>query len=173
MIVDVHSHYFSYPGHFSDTFRDQARRARGDETEVDLTVRWPEYEATAAGCKKTIVFGGKAKLSGLWVPDDEVAAYVNAHPDRLLGFVSLDPTQPGWQDELEHGHRDLKMKGIKLMPMYAGFYPTAREFDPLWEYAIQYGLPVLFNTGTKYFRQAPHDSTETRLIDDMAIRFPE
>ena len=107
-MIDVHSHYFAYPGHFTDSFRDQAKRARGDGKEVDLTVRWEDYAATAAHCEKTIVFGGKAKLSGLWVPDDEVAAYVNAHPDKLIGFLSLDPTQVGWQDELEHGHRDLK-----------------------------------------------------------------
>ncbi len=85
--------------------------------------------------------GGKAKLSGLWVPDDEVAAYLDAHPERLIGFLSLDPTQPGWQDELEHGHRDLKMKGIQLMPMHAGFYPNAGEFDPIWEHATKEGLP--------------------------------
>src|SRR5437764_6557557 len=105
MLVDVHSHLFRYPDDFSDAFRDQARRARGDGKEVDLTVRWEEYAASASQCDKTIVFGGKAKLSGLWVPDDEIASYVNQHPDKLIGFLSLDPTQPGWQDELERGHR--------------------------------------------------------------------
>jgi predicted TIM-barrel fold metal-dependent hydrolase len=172
-MIDVHSHYFSYPGHFTDSFRDQAKRARGDGKEVDLTVRWEEYAATSAHCKKTVVFGGKAKLSGLWVPDDEVAAYVSAHPDKLIGFLSLDPTQPGWRDELEHGHRDLKMKGIKLMPMYAGFYPNAREFDALWGYATKYGLPVLLHTGTTFIRQAPLDCTVPRLLDDVATRFPD
>ena len=47
-MIDVHSHYFSYPGHFSDSFREQARRARGDGKEVDLTVRWEDYSASAA-----------------------------------------------------------------------------------------------------------------------------
>jgi len=172
MIVDVHSHYFRYPGHFSESFRQQARRARADK-EIDLTVRWEEYEASARECGKTVVFGGKAKLSGLWVPDDEVADYVNRNPDRLIGFLSLDPTQPGWQDELEHGHCDLKLKGIKLLPMYAGFYPNAREFDPLWEYATRCHLPVLLHTGTTFVAQAPLDCTVPRLIDDIATRFPQ
>ena len=63
MIVDVHSHLFHYPEHFSKDFIAQTRRARSG-VEIDLTVRWEEYHAHAKQCDKTIVFGGKAKLSG-------------------------------------------------------------------------------------------------------------
>jgi predicted TIM-barrel fold metal-dependent hydrolase len=172
MIVDVHSHFWEYPTHFSDDFKAQAARARGD-VEVDLTVRWQDYASTAAGCDRTIVFGGKAKLSGLWVPDQAVAAYVAEHPDRLIGFLSIDPTQPGWQDELVEGHQDLKLKGIKLLSMYAGFKPNDRSIDCLWEYATRHGLPVLLHTGTTFVAQAPLECTLPRLLDDVATRFPE
>ncbi len=170
--VDVHSHYFLYPDHFSEDFKDQARRARAG-VEVDLTVRWDEYAATATLSRKTVVFGGKARLSGLWVPDREVAAYVARNPDRLIGFLSVDPTQPGWQDELTEGHQDLKLKGIKLLPMYAGFRPDARELDPLWEYATRHNLPVLLHTGTTFIDKAPLDCTLPRRLDRVAIRYPE
>jgi hypothetical protein len=172
MPVDVHSHFWEYPKHFSEDFKSQAKRARGD-VEVDLTVRWEEYQASAEGCGKTVVFGGKAKQAGLWVPDREVAAYVARNADRLVGFLSLDPTQPGWQDEMIEGHQDLKMKGIKLLPMYAGFVPGDRRFDYLWEYATRHGLPVLLHTGTTFVSQAPLDCTLPRLLDTVAIRFPE
>jgi predicted TIM-barrel fold metal-dependent hydrolase len=172
MLIDVHSHYWEYPRHFSDDFKTQARRARGD-VEVDLTVRWEEYAAQARACDKTIVFGGKARLSGLWVPDREVAAYAAQHPGRLIPFLSLDLSQPGWQDELIEGHQDLRMKGIKLLPMYAGFYPNDRQFDPLWQYAARHGLPVLLHTGTTFVSQARLDCTLPRLLDDVAARFPE
>ena len=55
MLIDVHSHYFRYPDHFTEDFRRQARRARRD-VEVDLTVRWQEYHAAAQTCAKTVVF---------------------------------------------------------------------------------------------------------------------
>jgi len=171
-MIDVHTHFWEYPRHFSADFMNQAKRARGD-VEVDLTVRWSEYKATAAGCDRTVVFGGKAKLSGLWVPDSEVAAYVAAQPDELIGFLSLDPTQPGWKDELAEGHQNLRLKGIKLMPMYAGFSPADRKFDYLWEYATREGLPVLLHTGTTFVSQAPLEYTLPRLLDDVAIRFPD
>src|SRR5207249_3242483 len=98
MMVDVHSHFFRYPEHFSKDFAEQAKRARNQE--IDLTVRWEEYHAGARECDKTIVFGGKAALAGLWVPDKELAEYARQHADKVIGFLSVDPTQAGWQDEL-------------------------------------------------------------------------
>lgn len=172
MVIDVHSHFFRYPDHFTEDFKQQSKRARNG-VETDLTVRWSEYSATATLASRTVVFGGKAKLSGLWVPDEEVASYVAENPDKLIGYLSLDPTQPGWQEELEHGHKDLKLKGIKLMPMYAGFMPQDRLLDPLWEYASKHGLPVLLHTGTTFIDKAPLAATIPRNVDEVAIRFPD
>ena len=171
MLIDVHSHFFRDPEHFSADFRSQARRARNQD--IDLTVRWEEYRAGAEGCGKSVVFGGKARLSGIWVPDQEVAAYVGQHPDQLVGFLSVDPTQQGWQEELRHGHQDLKLKGIKLLPMYAGFRPNQRELDYLWQYAQRNNLPVLLHTGTTFIEKAPLECTLPRHLDDVASRFPD
>ena len=171
MIVDVHSHYFRYPEHFTEEFKRESLRSRG--VEIDLTVRWEEYRVTARECDKTIVFGAKARRSGQWVDDKEVAAYVAQHPERLIGFMCLDPTQVGWRDEMEEGHIDLKLKGIKLLPMYAGFSPNDRALDDLWIYASRHGLPVLLHTGTTFVSNAPLACTLPRLIDEVAIRFPE
>ena len=170
MLIDVHSHLFKYPDHFTEDFRRQSFRGRNKE--LDLTVRWEEYHRAATQCDNTIVFGGKAKLSGLWVPDRDVANYVQQHPDKLIGFLSIDPTQPGWQDELHEGHQDLKLKGIKLLSMYAGFKPNQPELNYVWEYATRHHLPVLLHTGTTFIDKAPLECTLPRLLDDVAIRFP-
>ena len=172
MIVDVHSHYFRYPEHFTEDFKQQSLRSRNG-MEVDMTVRWDDYHSAALSCDKTIVFGGKAKLSGMWVPDQAVAEYVSQHSDRLIGFLSLDPMVKGWQDELEEGHQNLGMRGIKLMPMYAGFKPDSRDIDHLWQYASKNGLPVLLHTGTTFIDKAPLECTLPRLLDNVANRFPD
>jgi hypothetical protein len=170
MLTDVHSHFFKYPDHFSQYFCEQTRSRA---PRVKLNVTYEEYCATAAACGKTIVFGGKAKRAGLWVPDEEVANYVNQHQEKLLGFLSVDPTQLGWRDELQHGHEDLKLKGIKLMPMYASFFPNQSSLDYLWQYATHHHLPVLVHTGTTFIANAPLEYTLPRYIDAVAIRFPE
>jgi predicted TIM-barrel fold metal-dependent hydrolase len=172
MIIDVHSHAWEYPRHFNDDFRNQAKRARAG-VEVDLTVRYEDYRAAATADTKTIVFGGKAKLSGLWVDDEYVSSYVQAHPDTLIGYLSVDPTQAGWERELEHGHKGLGLRGIKLLPMYAGFQPDDPRLDPLFTYAAKHRLPVLLHTGTTFVSQAPLDCTLPRHIDRAAIRHPD
>jgi predicted TIM-barrel fold metal-dependent hydrolase len=172
VIVDIHSHIWRYPDHFSDDFRNQARRARAG-MEVDLTVRWEDYDALSQPDVRTIVFGGKAKLSGVWVDDRFVAAYVAQHPDRLIGFLSVDPTQDGWERELRDGHEELGLRGIKLLSMYAGFRPDDERLDPLWRYAQQHSLPVLLHTGTTFVAQAPLECTLPRHLDVVATRFPE
>jgi hypothetical protein len=172
MIVDVHSHFWEYPRDFSPAFREQAKRARAG-TEVDLTVRFDEYLAASVPGVRTVVFGGKARLSGVWVDDKHVAEYVSSHADTLIGFLSLDPTQPGWERELRDGHEVLGLRGIKLMPMYAGFRPDDDRLDPLWKYAAKYRLPVLLHTGTTFVAQAPLECTLPRHVDAAAIRHPD
>lgn len=172
MIVDIHSHAWQFPEHFNDDFRAQARRARAG-VEVDLTVRYEDYRATAPAATKTIVFGGKARLSGLWVDDRYVADYVAAHPDTLIGFLSVDPTQEGWEREMQQGHQELGLRGIKLLSMYAGFRPDDTRLDALWRYATAHRLPVLLHTGTTFIAQAPLACTLPRHLDAVAIRFPE
>jgi predicted TIM-barrel fold metal-dependent hydrolase len=172
VIVDVHSHVWDYQTHFTDDFRRQAKRARAG-VEVDLTVRYEDYRRAATPDTKTVVFGGKARLSGVWVGDDYVARYVATNPDALIGFLSVDPTQPGWERELEDGPKGLGLRGIKLLPMYAGFAPDDPRLETLWTYATRHRLPVLLHTGTTFVAQAPLDFTLPRLLDRVATRFPD
>ena len=172
MIIDVHSHVWEYPRHFGDNFRRQAIRARAG-VEVDLTVRYDEYRATCPPDTKTIVFGGKARLSDQWVDDQYVADYVSKHPDTLIGFLCVDPTQEGWEREMREGHETLGLRGIKLLPMYAGFRPDDERLDPLWKYATAKHLPVLLHTGTTFMAQAPLEHTLPRHVDTVAIKFPD
>jgi len=172
VIVDVHSHTWQFPQHFNEDFRTQARRARAG-VEVDLTIHYEDYQRVSVPDVKTIVFGGKAKRSGLWVDDRYVADYVAAHPDTLVGFLAVDPTEDGWQREMEQGHKDLGLRGIKLLPMYAGFRPDDERLDPLWRYASQHRLPVLLHTGTTFISQAILEYTLPRHLDLVAMRFPD
>jgi len=71
MIIDVHSHAWQFPEHFTADFIRQARRARSGQ-EVDLRVGYEAYRDTATPDTRTIVFGGKARLSRLWVDDRTV-----------------------------------------------------------------------------------------------------
>jgi predicted TIM-barrel fold metal-dependent hydrolase len=172
VVIDVHSHFWEYPRDFNADFREQAKRARAG-VEVDLTVRYEDYHAACRVPVRTVVFGGKARLSGMWVDDRRIADYVAAHSDTLIGFLSVDPTQPGWEKELRDGHEELGLRGIKLLPMYAGFHPADERLEPIWKYAAKHRLPVLLHTGTTFVSQAPLEYTLPRHLDTVAIRHPE
>ncbi len=170
MIIDIHSHYWRFPGDFGDDFLNQARRAKGG-VDVDLTIRYEDYMKSASEPVTAVVFGGKAKLSNLWVNDKTIADYVAKHKN-LIGFASVDPTQDGAYRELREGHQELGLRGLKLLPMYAGFKPNDPRLDPLWSYCQRHGLPVLLHTGTTFVAQAPLACTMPSLIEDVAVRYP-
>lgn len=171
MIIDVHSHAWQFPRDFSDDFIAQASRARPDG-KVDLSVTYEAYRATAPEETRSIVFGGKARLSGVWVDDAFVARFVEQDPARLIGFLSVDPTQDGWERDLRAGHEELGLRGVKLLPMYAGFKVDNPRLEPLWKYADAKGLPVLMHKGTTFVAQAPLEYTLPRLIESVAVRYP-
>ena len=172
MIVDVHAHCWPV-GSFSDEFIADASRMRASA--VNLLTPYDRYRDNLLPDEDvvSIVFGGKARLSGVWVDDADVANYVAQAPDRMIGFLSVDPTQPGWEDELREGRERYGMRGIKLLPMYADFYPQDERLDPLWHYATEHQLPVLLHTGTTFVAKAPIDCTLPRHLDVVARRFPD
>jgi uncharacterized protein len=171
MITDIHSHAWPFPQAFSEDFIRQASAARAGQT-VDLTVRREDYLRTAPAGTRTVVFGGKARLSGLWVDDAYVAGYVAGDPEHLTGFMSVDPTVEGWERELRVGCEELGLKGIKLLPMYAGFRMDDERLEPLWQYAERQGLPVLLHSGTTFVKQAPLECTRPAQIESAALRYP-
>lgn len=171
MIIDVHKHVWPSNAVFSAKFLEEASRMRSGP--IDLVTRYDDYRVTAAGCQVSICFGGKARLSGVWIDDRDVAAYVQQDPQRLIGFLSVDPTQPRWEEELEYGHQELGLRGVKLLPMYAGFFPQDGRLNYLWRYVQKHGLPVLLHTGTTFVSQGHLETTLPRHIDVVARRYPE
>jgi predicted TIM-barrel fold metal-dependent hydrolase len=172
MIIDIHSHFWNFPGDFTENFIRQAEGARAG-AKVDLSVDYEKYRATAPDDTISAVFGGKAKLAGIWVDDTDVASYVAQDSGRLFGFLSVDPTQPRWEEELRFGHQELGMKGMKLLPMYAGFCVDEERLTPLWEYCNENGLPVLMHMGTTFIAQAPLECTLPRTIEPVAVKYPD
>ncbi|WP_165219642.1 amidohydrolase family protein [Aquisphaera insulae] len=172
MIIDVHAHCWPRADCFSPSFQADARRMR--LSPVNLVTEYEAYrDGTGGEDFVALVFGGKARLTGVWIDDQDVADYVARDPDRMIGFMSLDPTQHGWEAEMRDGFERLGLRGIKLLPMYAGFYPQDDRLEPLWKYAAAHRLPVLLHSGTTFVSGAPIDCTLPRHLDAVAIRHPD
>jgi hypothetical protein len=106
------------------------------------------------------------------VPDEYVADFVARAPDKLAGFASCDPTQPGCMEELKYAVERLKLVGLKMGPVYAGFDPREARVAPIYEYCQRKSLPIVFHTGATFNRAAPLEYTRPWLFDEVAIRYP-
>ena len=172
MIVDVHSHVWTYPDHFDESFTEGLRAARPGVA-INLTVSFEPFMEAMRPCDRVICFGLRGLKTGLHVPNEHVAEFVAKAPTKLIGFMSIDPTEPGWLDDFERSHRDLRLKGVKLGPIYAGFDPTSPALDPLYERCVKHNLPVLIHVGTSFVRFGPLEWSKPCLIDAVARKFPD
>ena len=110
-----------------------------------------------------------------------VAECVRRHPDAFLGFASVDP----WKGEaavdgLRHAVEDLGLRGLKLHPGCQLFAPNDERVYPLYQAAVDLGIPVLFHTGTTGLGAGLPGGGGIKLgycrpifLDDVAADFPE
>lgn len=116
-----------------------------------------------------------------FVGNDYLAEVQRRFPDVFIGWASVDPHKGRRAvKELERAVTQLGLGGLKMHPICQAFYPSDREYYPLWEKAQELGIPVLFHSGhtgigagtpggsglkLKYSRPIPY-------MDDMAADFP-
>lgn len=171
MPIDIHTHTWNAELHCTEQFIEDANRMRS--TPINLTVDFDAYMKAMEPVDKCVVFGLKGRYTGIYVPNEYVAEFVNRAPDKLIGFMSLDANDADFVDDFEHSYGDLKLKGIKLGPIYANFDPTDRRLDFLYHQCQRFNIPILFHMGTTFCRFAPLKYSRPYLMDDVATRFPE
>lgn len=54
----------------------------------------------------------------------ELVEQIRPYFDRLIPFATLNPTYPGWKEDLRRCVEDLEMCGIRLYPQYHGYKLT-------------------------------------------------
>ena len=183
MVVDVHTH--------TPRFREEVPAHLGGRVETKwspgrarpLVFTWDEYLAALAPVDRAICFNIAAdprdsnRVDEPYVVptpavNDETAAFVNAHRDKFIGFLSVHPHDPGALAELERATQDLGLRGIKLGANYQNFDPLGEAAFRVYRYAADHGLPVLFHQGTSPVRFADLDFAHPRHVDRIATAFP-
>lgn len=123
---------------------------------VDLTAfvgTWPWRLQATAGPARLIELADRLGLEGLCVSHlasvfgfdtnagNEALWQAAADDDRLWPFVIINPSEPGWTEELERATRN-GARGIRLVPAYQGFPLSEPAVADLFEAADGLGLPV-------------------------------
>jgi uncharacterized protein len=188
-LIDAHTHFFSHQ--FFQTFARLARQNLPAEapltavaerlgvdippdSAIDLGQRWVT-EMDKYGIERLVMFTS--------VPGDQdsVAAAVKAFPDRITGYIMLDPTQPDAVDVLRQGVQQQGLKGVTLFPAMHHFHAYDERLSPLYATAAELGIPVFMHFGV--LKVAVRDKLGLPNVFDLryadpidlhqpAIRFP-
>jgi len=171
LLVDCHSHVWAYPGHLSDEFVNEANaRSRGHR--LDLHVPPEKHLHAMAGVDKVIVFGLRAHHSGLWVPNDYIASYAASYPEKVIGFGAIDPAVDPIEETLD-AIVSLKLRGVKLGPIYQNIHPTDPRMMKVYEFCQAHGLPIMIHQGTTFVRTGPLKYALPIQLEDVVIEFPQ
>lgn len=173
MIVDVHTHFW-LPEHqrapwSSDVDRVSRALSAHDMRSVDVD----SYLAGMADVSRSIVFGLQARAAGIWVPNDDISAFVDRLDGRAIGFMSVDPLDNDALDEIERCVSDLSLKGIKLGPLYQGTSPLDPRVMRVFARAERLGLPIMIHQGAVFSNAGRLRDASPLLLDDVALAFPD
>lgn len=124
-----------------------------------------------AGIERSILFALYCPL--LYASNEFVRDACARHPDRFLGYASVDPHDEQAPAVLERAVREYGLRGLKLHPPLQDFYPNDRKLWPLYAKADELGIPVVFHVGTTPFGHLVKlNQADPLLLDDVACAFP-
>lgn len=108
---------------------------------------------------------------------DQVKAFMNAHPGRLVGLGQIDLDAPDALDTIDRFHNaGFRGLGELTKPHYS--YDD-RRYWPIYQRAEQYRMIILFHTGivNRMEPDVPSDSSSDRMrvstLDLIAREFPK
>ncbi len=185
MIVDCHSHVMWYPDHIGKRYAEEALASKlvklemsggaAHSARLDLHSydSHPEdHWAASEGADRVVVFGLQAKAVGVWIPNEVVADYVATHPEKLVGWASVDPNERDCVAQLDHAVQELGLRGLKLGPPYQHFDPSDRRHWPLYQRCAELDLPIMWHQGTTFPSEAKLRVANPLLLEDVAMDFP-
>ncbi|MSS70470.1 MAG: amidohydrolase [Candidatus Latescibacteria bacterium] len=187
MLVDTHTNLMWYPDHMSDEFVAFALAAKKAKMRLSPDVYFaghekdeknafdstPEtlLEATKT-CDKVVVFGLKAPFCGIDIPQELISDFVRQHPDRFVGWCSVDPNEPDCVEQLVYNVETLGLRGLKVAPIYQNFNPQDPKHLPFFRKAEALGIPTIWHQGTSFVRPGPLKYANPVMLEDIAVACP-
>ena len=154
-------------------FESLRRWAGAEEVPDELPLELTVGALDAAGVTKAV-------LSAWWGPtgplisNDEVAACVQAFPDRFVGVASVDLLHPmDALRELRRAVRQLGLRGLRVLPWLWNLPPNDRRYYPLYAECIELGIPFCLQVGHTGPLCPSEPGRPIPYLDEVALDFPE
>src|SRR3954470_19213575 len=111
---------------------------------------------------------------GPLIGNDEVAGWVQAHPDRFAGLAAVNLRKPMEAvRELRRCVTELGFKGLRVVPWLWEAPPTDRRYYPLYAACVELGVPFFTQVGHTGPLRTSETGRPIPYIDQVALDFPE
>ena len=111
---------------------------------------------------------------GWLISNDEVAGFVEAAPDRLVGVGSVDLSRP--IEAVAEARRcvtDLGFKAIRIIPWLWRLPPNDRLYYPLYTACVELGVPFCLQVGHTGPLMPSEPGRPIPYLDEVALDFPD
>lgn len=124
------------------------------------------------GVDKAVVLSEYAPKATGVVPNEFTSEFCDGHTELIpFGSVCLYNEVP-LVEQAEYAFKNLDVKGFKMLPTYAHFYPNDPMLFPFYELVQDLKVPLLFHTGTSIFKGSRVKYGNPLFLDDVADEFP-
>ena len=126
----------------------------------------------AQGVDRAVVLSEYAPKATGVVTNEFTSAFCANHEELIpFGAPCLYSDVP-LPEQAERAVKELGMRGFKMLPPYARFYPNDPALFPFYEAVADLGVPIQFHTGTSIFKGTRIKYGDPLLLDDVADEFP-
>jgi predicted TIM-barrel fold metal-dependent hydrolase len=141
-----------------------------EEPPIDATVAAMEQ----AGVDFGFLTAWTAPYQRPLISNDEVATWVQGHPNRFAGLAAVDLNRPmNAVRELRRCVAELGFKGLRVIPWLWGAPPTDRRYYPLYATCVELGVPFFTQVGHTGPLRPSETGRPIPYIDQVALDFPE
>jgi predicted TIM-barrel fold metal-dependent hydrolase len=170
MIVDCHTHVWESPGQWGLAGREQ----RAGRSAAAGGASLQQHQEASRPVDVSFVLGFRSLRLGAEIPNRFVAGYVRQHPDRLVGFAGVDPSDlPRAMEEMEEACTELGLKGLTVSPTAQEIHPAATQAMRLYAEASRLGVPIIFDNALVGMGGGRMDFGRPALLDEVAGELPE
>ena len=162
MIIDAHTHIVTNPWNRRDV---EDFLAGADSYGIDVCC----VASLGPGCYHPVRLEPSPTQEQCAAFNRDLYEVMKAFPDRIWGWVYVNPACPGAVDEVRRGIEDYGMIGVK---MWMGTTCADSRVFPVVEQAIEYGVPLLQHAWDKAAGALPNESTSADIVE-LARRYPE
>lgn len=157
----------------AEPFFDSLRRWTGALEPVDVPIEFTVAAFEAANVSKALLCAWHGPRGAL-ISNDEVAAWVKQFPERFVGIASVDLYRPMEAvRELRRCVRELRFKGLRIVPWLWNLPPNDRRYYPLYAECVELGIPFLTQVGHTGPLCPSEPGRPIPYLDDVALEFAE